>query len=251
VDEGVTVEDLLNHLMGFEDIVNLVFMGHTRGFKLKPFYDSMSDVIVEDEHISKLDFIEFHWVAEYTEYEEEVDDDLDPTFGVHVSFSGVDDSVDKNTMDKPRYYGLSLSPLQLWKHLPIKVNDSFNIYSFKKNKETEKYEYVSLLEGKRDFSFYEFIGGFLHEISFHGYPDTQKVIADKLSSITYSVDESSVKKVSWDETELEMLEEEFIDLTKKKKELLDDEKYEEIPDVDKDMEVIQEMIKEIKDRLGK
>jgi hypothetical protein len=247
IDDDVTIENIMDSLMEFEKEVDILFMGHTRGFKLKPFYEKMQEPLKEGDSYTDLDFIEFHWGTDYTEYDDEVDDEEKPSFYSYVSFHGVDDSVEIQTFEESRYYGMSLSPVNRWKHLPVKMDKTFFIRNYVLNKDTNVYEEKVLMEAEKEFTFYELIGGFLHEMSWHGYPENQEEISNKLEEVSLNFEEGDF--VPFEEVHIDLRRRELEIFEAEKAELLEAEAYEKISEVDKKIEKCKLKIKELEEEL--
>jgi len=247
IDEDVTVEDLVTSLNNWAIEVDLIFAGYTKGFNIGPYFDSMKLGVVGEE-LDDLDFLEFHWNVEYIEYDEEVDGNITPEINFMVCFSGINDSVKVSTFEESREYGLSLAPLRNWKHLPIKLDKVFTITSVNKDPKTNVYKQKKIITAERGFNFYELIGGFLYELSWHGYPDKQEEVADKLANISYEI--GDMKRVSFDEIKLEGAREELADLETNKQSLVDNEKYEDIGEVDKQIEEVKAEIEGLEKKIN-
>jgi hypothetical protein len=251
IDEDVTVEDLMNVLMQYEEQVDVLFMGHTRGFKLKPFFDNMNEEAPEGVGITDLDFIEFHWETDYTVYDKEVDgEDAGSNFHCGVGFSGIDDSVKENTTEKSRYYSMSLSPLNRWKELPMKINNEFIIEQFEKNSETGVYERKVIMDSERDMTLYELIGGFLHEISWHGYPEDKEEVVSSLNESIEAVESGEAELIPWEKVQIDMKTEQIEELKKEKEQLIAEERYEEVKEIDDAISNIESKIEELERELN-
>ena len=225
IEETITVENLFNILMEIEDDVNTLFRPWTRGFKLHKFYEDLNKD--PDDEVDNLDYIELSWKSEIYKWE---DDDCveQSNFEYYVDVCGIDDSVKEEDIDidNSRRYGIDLLSLSTYKHLPIKIENKFTITSI------ENGEYKELIKSTKEWDVWNFVGGFLYEISFHGYPENHQEFIDKIKEVEDRIESGEEKLIPFEEVQIEFLE-------KKLKRLEEEEKYEKAAKVKAEIEELK------------
>lgn len=195
IDEKVTIEDIFDYLMSIEDI-DEVFSHWTRGFKLKPFYDEM-----KEDNDSNFISIVLSWVPEIFEWEDD-DCNKQSEFTEYVSVSGICGDGQK--------YGISLTSMSDLKDCSITLNNTWKL--------TKNYSDV-ITVAQKPFSLEDVIGGFLYEITFHGYPDSKKEVIDHLDAISERIESGEEEMIPHEKVRIGLLE-------KKLERLIENEKYE-------------------------
>jgi hypothetical protein len=209
IEKGFTVADLMHLLKKHEEDIDFLFEAYTRGFLLQPFFEEMN-LPENPENESKISELDFSWGADvYNEKEFGK-----PLYSVadHVHISGIV----KGEKDK---YSLDFTPLNQIKKATFKLNKKYKISYFKTGEiweEDRKPETIVFFKGIKEFTLQDFIGGFLNEISFSGYPENKNKEAEKLRKISLKVEGGKLKTSSWEEVQLEFKIEDFKELQKKK-----------------------------------
>lgn len=203
LQRNFTVEDLLNILMKYEDEVNMLFLSYSRGFELRPYYE---ESLKEYEENENSDYIELCWATDV--FEKEL------TIYPHIHEMG------KDKMG----YSLMCSSVAEFKKLVIKFDEKIHIFKHIIPKRWEKDKGVrkkNIFKGVKEFTFQDFVGTFLYEITWSGYPQERDKRAAELDERAKEVEEIDWDEVeedtSWDEFQLKWKEEELEALLKKKR----------------------------------
>lgn len=217
IEDGVNVEDLLTILNNNSGVIDEHFLSKTRGFKIKPYFDDMVKTPTNIETECK--YVEFYWLVDEYSFKEE------NRLECYTSFHGIS-KVDDVA------WGLSYSPICEWKHLPLKVNKTFDIsyYSTRKNK------MISKLKLDKDFTLRDFISGFLNEITFHGYPEHRDQFMKNLEEMEKDIESGEVEFIPMEKMLLGW-EEELHDIA------VSEERYE---DASQHLKKIKKLKKELK-----
>lgn len=207
--KGFTVEDLMHLLKAYETDIDFLFQADTRGFLLQPFFEDIN--LPEDtEKESKISELEFSWdVSVYNKKEFGK-----PLYSVgdYVHISGI-------VKDEKEKYSLSFTQLNQIKNATFKLNKKYKISYLNIGEiwdEDQKHENTVFFKGIKEFTLQDFIGAFLNEISFHGYPENRNEQAKELDEIMEIHESGNGKTYSWDETQLKFKIRYFKKLQRKK-----------------------------------
>lgn len=110
-------------------------------------------------------------------------------------------------------------PLNNITEATFKLNKKYKICYFEMGEiweENKKPKNISFFKGIKEFTLQDFIGAFLNEISFSGYPENRDIEAEKLETLCEKVDKGSEKTYSWEEVQLKFKVNFFKKLQKKK-----------------------------------
>lgn len=209
IDKDFTVEDLMNLLKKWDADIDFLFESYTRGYLLQPFFEELNTPKTDDDYhnISKL---EFSWSADV--YNEE--EFGKPLYSIsnYVHISGIIEGEKDN-------YSLTFTNLNRMKDATFKLNKKYNISYYEMGEiweEDRKPKNIIFFKGVKEFTLQDFIGAFLNEISFNGYPESRDKEAEKLESIRKRIDEGTEKLYSMEEVQLK-LKKKFFKLFQKKK----------------------------------
>ncbi len=197
LEKGFNVEDLMNLLIQYEERIDLLFLSYTRGFHLRPFYEEMKIEYPIKERKSAC--IETYWCVDIWNSKE-----LTVWPSAHEIWNKTQ-------------YSLMCTPIYEIKHLPLKINNSFKLEEFivYKPSENKKPQLNKIFSGTKDFNLQDFIGGFLYEITWSGYPDQKNKATKELDERVEDVDSKTF--ISSDQMFLEIYENELEELLSKKK----------------------------------
>jgi hypothetical protein len=173
IDNNVTIENLMDILMQFEDDIDFLFMGYTNSMPLRPYYEQMK---LEVEKPSNIEFVEICWGTDYLDMGE----DFPPDLILAPDFVGVCENTaeDENTISP--YYTMSVAPLNEWKHVPIRIDRVVEFVNYI-SMPGEKPKFEVLLYGNQDWHLHQFLVAFLQEITVHGSPkEKEKYMEDLL-----------------------------------------------------------------------
>lgn len=209
IEKGFTVADLMHILKKYESDIDFLFQADTRGFLLQPFYEEML-LPIHQENESKISKLEFSWAVDVYNQKEFGK----PRYNIadYATISGIVEGEDVN-------YSLSFRPLNEIKMATFKLNKNYKVSYFKMGEiweENRKSETLVFFKGTKSFTLQNFIGAFLNEISFCGYPDSRAKEAQKLDKIKQRLDSGKEKTYSWEEVQLKFKTKDFKRLQKKK-----------------------------------
>ena len=171
LSDDFTLEDLFKILEREHVFMETIFTSHLGRYPLQLYIDDIKKPrpVKDDEDEDELCCLELKRFGEHWSW-----GDID----LFIDFSGLSNKTDWS-------YAVEFSPLNELKHLPLRLNEDFEIsegktsswivrYLFKWWKGTigrwkNPYSYIHV-EGKTKFSVYELISTVLYEISFAGEP---------------------------------------------------------------------------------
>jgi len=212
IEGDVTLENLFDVLMtfGIEEI-NFLFNSWTLGYDIGKYYEYMQ---VESERDPELIYLDVRWATDYFTYE---DDDCvkQSEFSSYIDVSGVGEN---------EIFGISLTPIYELKDLILRIDNKFEIEDFS-SRTKPKIIFTSI----KEISLNEFIGGILHEISFHGYPEDKEMFCESLEETSALLDSGEMETISHDVFMLDILEKDL-------ERLVSEEKFEKAAKVKKEIE---------------
>lgn len=198
VDADVTVSDLMEELMRHEADVDMIFYGSSKGHHIRPFYDEM--VMTANNKRDDLVHAEISWASDYFRSERNGKPD---EVSIFTQINGI---AKKTKEDAATSYNLSQIPMNDWKHLFLRISNSLLVYDFRIDKEDESGTFgtkvITILEANRDMTLYDFIAGFIEEITWYGYPDQRKEKINDIDNIVHLGDNVSAAKLEDKEYEL-------------------------------------------------
>lgn len=223
IDKGVTVEDLMNEMIRHEADIDMMFFGLSKGYHIRPFYEEMK--MVPTNKRKDLKYVELSWASDY--YRSESKDRSNEVM-LYIQMFGM---AAKKHEDESLSYSLSSAPLNDWKHLEVRLSNMLFIYDFQVGKKDEDGNFgtkvVTMLEAEKEMTLYDFIGGFIDAITWHGYPEQRKERMDYIDSMineshdvtSFNLEEKEYelkKAVEREEYELALVLKKQIDELKKK-----------------------------------
>jgi len=163
LSDDFTLEDLFWFVKKEKDIFNTVFYSHLGGYDLQKYINDIEKNISPKKIDREVKYLEIKWIAEY--YPQK---DIN-SFDMYISFHGVN--------KEGSGLAIGLSSLNEMKHLPIKINNTIEIYELNDKGET------LILKSDKDFTVYDFLMCIFYEISFYGDPTNKKQIIKELDNI--------------------------------------------------------------------
>lgn len=164
--EELTFQDFFSYLLAEKDMFNQIFHFSLRGVRLEDYIKELEDQTPEEE--IRLEYVQLAWRLNI-----ESDDELD----FNPIFSGVRKGSDghrKNGVETA--IGLGLTPLTIYKHLPIKLNELLIVEDYRSG------EVELLLEGKKRFTVYDIISALLFEICWYGPPKKREQASKEIQT---------------------------------------------------------------------
>jgi len=179
-DKKLTLGDLMHVLIMHEVDIDAMFMGVTRGRRMRPYYEEMLQVPTGKR--SDLSHVEFAWVADYYKSDSQNDDNA---LYINLQVTGISKKSEEAT-----YHSLSRATLNDWKHLRVELNDNMIVNEFIESYQTEtgktEMHVVTILEARKEITLYDLIAGLLAELTIYGYPDQRR---DHIVEINNAIDE--------------------------------------------------------------
>lgn len=187
LSDDFTLEDLFHHLYRDGETFDLIFSSCLGHHSLQPWFDEINRPGPKKD--DEIDYLEIHRWAEYWDW-----GDIDLSIGV----SGI-----SKKSDIP--YGIGFTPLNEIKHLPLRLNEDFEIGEVKIPPSAIMYPirllkkigvplgklgkwsgsfYRTFVKGKVEFTVYELITAVLYEISWYGDPTKRDEKMCELEKIT-------------------------------------------------------------------
>lgn len=190
LDKKLTLGDLMNTLIRYEADIDAMFMGCTRGKRLRPYYEEMLQASTNKR--TDLSHVEVGWVADYYKADN-FNHESELYLGLQVS--GISKKSEEAT-----YHSLSRASLNDWKHLKMELHDELIINEFIAGHATETgrtdMHMVTLMEAKKQVTLYDLLSGFLTELTMYGYPEQRM---ERIMDIN-NVIEETVDDNSWEST---------------------------------------------------
>lgn len=158
ISDDVTVEDFMNHLSEYSEIIDLCFYSYMNGQPFSQYYDLM---LTDPDEKYFIDIVEFFWATEVIESE----------YCMFGTFHGISSSTEtKNYEDDnvPTAYPLDLIPINKWKHCRLIINDSLRASSIDEDSNGQ------ILSLRNRWTLFELIQYFLFELMCYGSVDDLK-----------------------------------------------------------------------------
>lgn len=209
IEKDFTVSDLINLLQKREADIDFLFEAYTCGFLLQPYIEELNLTEIPNKE-NKISIVEFSWSADVYNEKEFGKPQYSISDYVHIS------GIIKGEKEK---YSLCFTPLSEIKDATFKLNKKYKISYFKMGEiweEDKKPKNILFFNGIREFTLKDFIGGFLNEITFSGYPESRDEESKKLDEISQKVKLGKEKTFSWEEVQLKFKTKFFKKLQKKK-----------------------------------
>lgn len=155
VDEDVTVEDLVRHMIDYQEDIEFAMQSSLGGYPIQPFLDEIVKETPPEDHLI---YAEFCHEASL----------IDDTTVFATRFGAMGKDVIGGT-EEILAYTLELAPISAYKHLRIVLNRELAVTktSEVEGKSVETVLYIS----QKEFTLQELLHAFLFEISYYGTPD--------------------------------------------------------------------------------
>ena len=203
IDDDVTLMDFFNLIEKDQNLIEVVFSGQLGHFPIAPYIEEIKRDCPVESH-EEIDYLELCWEIQQFDYalfyEKHKDDkDFKGSFGklplptiddkneisIYVDVHGWGENEDKEIAlyqsETHMAYDIAFTPLYRLKHLPIKLNYMFKVFS------ENMVEGEVIVEGRREFTVFDVFGAILSEISFCGLPYSRdekwREISDDISEI--------------------------------------------------------------------
>lgn len=182
IDTQLTLGDLMRILIQYEADIDAMFLGCTRGNRLRPYYEEM--MLPPASKRDDLSHVEISWVADYYKADS-FNHENELYLGLQVS--GVSKKSEEAT-----YHALSRAKLNDWKHLRVELHDTMVVNEFIMNDSARTTMHVvTLLEARKEVTLYDFVAGILTELTMYGYPEQRE---EKIMDINKLMHDSGVSK---------------------------------------------------------
>ena len=227
LEEGIKFQTFFDLLIPHKKFINKVFYSQTGGWQIDHFLKEWEKPEKKRKDGLDIDLLEVYWSFEFMEYTQKKYED---EVYFYPGFHGWGDWNDPQFPDTKGSIGISFTPINELKNIPLVLNTKVSIYKDIKDHKNPH------IEGSKKFTLYDVIGAILHEISWNGGPEKRDEELKDLKEITYAARTEIMegKTISFGKLQLEFLEKDL-------KEALEEEDYEEA-------EVIKKEIEEIKSR---
>jgi len=187
LSDDFTLADLFGYIERELDIFDVIFSSQLGHYPLQLYIDEIKKPGPKED--DEIDYLEIQRYGERWEWGE---------IDLFIDFRGVNEKTDMG-------YALDFTPVNELKHLPLRLNESFEIIEAKVppkivrfairmmkkigiplKKWDNPFSYV-YVRGKTEFAVYELIAAVLHEISFAGGPEERDA---KFSEIVEDVEDA-------------------------------------------------------------
>lgn len=217
IDSDVTLVDLLNILENISEEVELVFGASLSGCDLFPFIEEAnSEPLKEKQYlVEQLIFGRICEIVVFANNTSELMEDYD-FYGTGKEYL-LDDNKIETEIDKE--FALEFAPLNFYSHVPIKLDNTFEIvqhiststYIKEANGSIRQvYDRVTLLKTNKIFTLYEFLDTILFEISKYGTPEERNELRTNIFGDVVltpdKIDNQTEKSIQSQIKELEKLE---------------------------------------------
>jgi hypothetical protein len=195
LDENLTFGGLFAQLEPYISKLEDHFMGDTRKWSLKPYFDWIKEDITEDLGFIQ---IQFSWVYQYYEFLDRKTGKTNKSLDEWVHLNALGNHDEHGICD----YSISFTELNNLKMVPVKIIKECQISGVDRKS--------PILEFERDINLRDFIACLLKEITFNGSPERMREQLSVLNErCNESYDESEL--IPFKTIQLEWLEEELND----------------------------------------
>jgi len=187
-DENLSVGDFINHLYAYRLDIEKDFCSYMGHYKLRPFFieASKESKFHKKYDISTVSRYELYWNNDIS-YTYDGDGDIVSDGPKYLDFQvfghGINRHYNPKDDNSMEHYSLSHVPLRNWKHLPLVLNEDFDIIEIVRSEMAQRLYF----SGKRRFTVFDAIAGFLNELTINGSPSEQKKM--------YAEFEREIKKI--------------------------------------------------------
>lgn len=155
VESDVTVEDVLRHLIDYQEDISFAMESSLGGYMLQPFLDEIIKDVPKEDHLLYAEFC----------HEANV---IDGTLVYAPRFGAIGKDIAGNT-DNELPYTVELAAIGSYKHLTIVLNRDYEVTKI--DEVDGKQIDTVLFTGQKEFTLYELLHALLFEISYYGTPD--------------------------------------------------------------------------------
>jgi hypothetical protein len=175
IAKDVTFGRIFELLIIHKELFNSIFYGKMRGFKIDEFIDDFNKEPVNTEiTYLKIYRLMNKWGSDY--------------FDDYICFDGIAKNyIDKNFNNAKPFncnFSLSFASINSLKNLEIRCINDFKITDSTKNSKG----HIVLINEKKPFTLFEFIGAILYEITWFGTPEQKQEKASELNKIIENID---------------------------------------------------------------
>lgn len=203
-DDNLTVEDFLTILNPFYEKIDQNFIAYTRGFKLLHYFEQMHKPVKENnkDYDDGITHIELHWICSLSEHENLLKGCIESDYEFYSSYHGI---------AKDCTYSLGFSPINEWKHYPIKLNKDFECqrtYYIENEDGEDEIKMETLFKSTKEWTLFEVLKCFFFEMTWFGYTDSIEEHRDEMTKISDEIDsgECETTELNFDEWKIEFLE---------------------------------------------
>jgi hypothetical protein len=157
IKPDVTVEDFMNHLHKYEDIINECFIGFNNEIPLVYFVEEMNTESTVDTNLAE---IELYWVGEVQENDMAVLGFLRGWLKEEV--------IQELGQEYEIPHEMTFLPINIWKKCQFTLNENLIIKDFGTS---EMPDDKILFDGFYSWTLFEVISNFLAELTCHGTPE--------------------------------------------------------------------------------
>ena len=243
-DDNLSVGDFINHLYTYRLDIEKDFCSYMGHYKLRPFFveAAKESKFHKKYDISVVSRYELYWSNDVS-YTYDGDGDIVKNGPKYLDFQvfgqGINRLYDPQDDDSMEHYSLSQVPLRNWKHLPLVLNEDFEIIEMIRS-EMQQRLYFS---GKRRFTVFDAISGFLNELTMNGTPSEQKKMYAEFARETRRLEKEARENPDF-HRETKINEELFLAWEQDKlAKYHDEEKYEKAANSKKIIAVLIELIR--------
>lgn len=243
-DDNLSVGDFINHLYTYRLDIEKDFCSYMGHYKLRPFFveASKESKFHKKYDISAVSRYELYWNNDVS-YTYDGDGDIVINGPKYLDFQvfgqGINRLYDPKDDDSMEHYSLSHVPLRNWKHLPLVLNEDFEIIEVIRS-EMQQRLYFS---GKKRFTVFDAISGFLNELTMNGTPSEQKKMYAEFARETRRLEKEARENPDFHK-ETKINEELFLAWEQDKLDKYhDEEKYEKAANSKKIISVLLELIR--------
>lgn len=242
-DDNLSVGDLLSLLYVYKTEIEKDFCSYMGHYKLRPFVTEASKEarFTKKYDLSDISRYELYWNCDVS-YSYDGDGDVIVDAPKYLDFQVFGHAVNRlyNPDDEmsSEFYSLAHMPLRNWKHLPIVLNENFYISEILHSEMKE----IIYFNGKKRFTVFEAIAGFLNELTMNGSPAEQRKMFSELNKELKNLEKQRSEGLDSEE-DIKMNEELFLSWEKDKlAKYHKEEKYEKASVSKKTIEILEELI---------
>jgi hypothetical protein len=182
-DENLTVRDFVTLLNKYADIINSSFTAYNHGINIEVYYKEIFNE-PEEDYSNEADFIELYWETDCIK-EKDINFIAD-----WVTFCGkIRNFKKKHLFDTPTR-AMHIVPMRNWKDLPLKLNKFISYREMNAEGNSSSLKFI----GVKLTLLFDLISGFLFDLTYHGTPEQQIIIANNIKSQIKNMSEGFMNK---------------------------------------------------------